>query len=160
MSALEPDSPPDQRAFDEQANDPAFRAGVHRGCWRIERVTWPVVDISVAAVPREGAPDRFVLRCDLTNFPANAPSATLWDPDTDAMLPIERRPKGEDAGVVFRVDWEGGRALYAPYDRVGLSTHQNWATDYPRTAWTPTRTLTWWVNRIFELLNDDDYTGI
>lgn len=160
MSAFEPVTRPDHRVFDAHAKTPSFLAGVFRGDWRIESVNWPTVIISIAAAPRDGAPDRFWLRCDLTNYPADSPTATPWDPDTNAQLAADRRPKGDDVAMVFRRDWEDGRALYAPYDRVALTSHQNWVTEYPRTAWDATRDLTWWATRIWELLNDDDYLGI
>jgi len=160
MNATEPVDPPDQRAFQLDASRPAFLAGVHRGDWTIEKVAWPTVDVSIAAAPREGGPERFLLRCDLTNYPAEAPTATPWDPETHERLAADKRPKGEDVGMVFRVDWEEGRALYAAYDRVALSGHPNWVTEHPRTAWTGEQDLTWWVLRIWELLNSDDYEGI
>jgi hypothetical protein len=151
---------PDQRVFDAHSNAPSFLAGVCRGDWKIESVNWPVVIVSIAAAPRHGAPDRFWLRCDLTNYPADGPTATPWDPAANAQLAADRRPKGDDVGMVFRTDWEGGRVLYAAYDRVALANHQNWVTEHPRTAWISTRDLTWWVTRIWELVNDDDYLGI
>jgi hypothetical protein len=160
MSAIEPDHPPDQRAFDVDANKPSFIAGVFRGEWRIEKIAWPTVDISIAAAPREGAPERYWLRGDFTNYPADAPTATPWDPETDTKLLAAKRPKGENVGMVFRYDWEDGRALYAAYDRVALGGHQNWLVEHPRTAWKGTQDLTWWVRRIWELLNSDDYDGV
>jgi hypothetical protein len=160
MSALEPEVPPDERAFIEDAGKPSFLAGVHRGHWTIEKVAWPNVDISVSAAPRPGAPERYWLRCDLTNFPADAPTATPWDPNTNAKLVASGRPKGHGPGLVFRSDWEEGRALYAAYDRVALAGHANWMSEHPRSAWNGTQDLTWWVMRIWELLNDDDYLGI
>ena len=160
MSAADPENPPDQRAFNEHASAPSLLAGVYRGDWTIEAVAWPTVHISVAAAHRPGAPERFHLRCDFTNYPTDAPTATPWDPDTNSILPAERRPKGEDVGMVFRSDWEAGRALYCAYDRVALTGHQNWVTEHPRAAWNGTQDLTWWVLRIWELLNSDDYEGI
>jgi hypothetical protein len=160
MSAAEPLIPPDQRAFKADANKPSFIAGVYRGDWKIESVEWPTVEISIAAARRPGAPARFCLRCDLTNYPADAPTATPWDPGTASKLAPVGRPKGDDVGMVFRSDWEEGRALYAAYDRVALAGHANWVTEHPRTSWNGTQDLTWWVLRIWELLNDDDYLGI
>ena len=160
MSAIEPDTPPDQRAFEADANAPAFLAGVYRGDWTIDSVDWPKVQITIAAAPREGASDSFTLRCDLTNYPAQAPTATPWDLETATLLPQSKRPKGERVGMVFRFDWEQGRALYAPYDRVALVGHPGWATDHPRYLWTATRDLAWWVERVWDLLNSDVYEGI
>jgi hypothetical protein len=160
VSATEPETPPDQRAFNEQASAPSFLAGLYRGDWTIEAVAWPTVYVSVAAAPRSGAPERYQLRCDFTNYPADAPTAAPWDPDKNSVLSAEKRPKGEDVGMVFRMDWEAGRALYCAYDRVALTGHQNWVTEHRRTAWNGTQDLTWWVLRIWELLNSDDYEGI
>jgi hypothetical protein len=160
MSAPEPDVPPDRRAFNRDASQPSFLAGVQRGDWTIEMVAWPTVEISISASPRPGAPARYWLHCNLTNFPADAPTATPWDPDTNEKLAADKRPKGDDVGMVFRADWEDGRALYVAYDRVALTGHANWITECPRTAWNGTQDLTWWVMRIWELLNDDDYLGI
>lgn len=160
MSAIEPDTPPDQRAFATDANAATFLAGVYRGDWRIDSVEWPKVQLTIAAAPRDGAPDSFTLRCDLTNYPAQAPTGTPWDPETHMLLSQSRRPKGERVGMVFRFDWEQGRALYAPYDRVALAGHPGWATDHPRYMWTDARDLAWWVERIWDLLNSDDYDGI
>jgi len=160
MTSAEADEPPDQRAFNIDASSPAFVAGVYRGTWSIDRCEWPSVDITVAAAPRPNAPSSFTLRCDFTNFPSEAPTATPWDRSTNAKLDASRRPKGEIVGMVFRYDWEEGRALYAAYDRVALDGHRNWLTEHPRTAWDATRDLTWWVNRISDLLHDDDYEGV
>jgi len=160
VSPTERVAPPDQRVFDAHASAPSFLAGVFRGDWTIESVDWPMVAISISAAPRDAAPNRFWLRCDFTNYPAEAPTATPWDRDTNMQLAADRRPKGEDVATVFRTDWENGRALYAAYDRVALAGHQNWVGEHPRTAWDATRDLTWWVTRIWELLNDDDYLGV
>lgn len=160
MSAIETAISPDQRVFDAHAKAPSFIAGLLRRDWAIEAVSWPTVTLSIAAAPRKGAPDRFWLRCDFTNYPSDGPTATPWDPKTDAQLADGQRPKGDDVSIVFRTDWEGGRVLYAAYDRVALASHQNWVTEHPRTAWNATHDLTWWVTRIWELLNDDDYLGI
>ena len=48
---------------------------------------------------------------------------------------------------------------HLPYDRVALKGHGNWTTAYPRSAWTPARDLTFALDHIWEVLNDDDYLG-
>lgn len=160
MTALEPSDPPDLRAFRADANAPSFRAGVVRNDWSINRVSWPIVLITIAAAPRENGPDGFTLRCDFTNYPADAPTASPWDVTRDTALTESQRPKGEDVGMVFRSNWEEGRALYAGYDRIALVGHPNWVTEHPNAIWTSDRDLTWWVSRIWDLLNSDDYEGI
>ena len=160
MSAIEPSESPDQRAFTADANAPSFKAGVLRQDWTIDRVNWPIVQITIAAAPRKDGPDGFMLRCDFTNYPAAAPTATPWDVTRDAPLTETQRPKGEDVGMVFRSNWEEGRALYCGYDRVALAGHPNWMSEHPNTTWTVDRDLTWWVSRVWDLLNSDDYEGI
>ena len=160
MSAIEPSDPPDQRSFTADANAPSFVAGVVRQDWTIEKVSWPIVHITIAAAPREGGPAQFMLRCDFTNFPADAPTATPWDVTRDAPLTEDQRPKGEDVGMVFRSNWENGLALYCGYDRVALTGHLNWLTEHPNTTWNSERDLTWWISRIWDLLNSDDYEGL
>jgi hypothetical protein len=160
VSSTEPDTPPDKRAFEAHANAPAFLAGVYRGDWKIDSVNWPKVQFTVTAAPREGAPSSFTLRCDFTNYAADAPTATPWDPDTNTVLAPNKRPKGELVGMVFRFDWEQGRALYAPYDRLALAGHPGWKVEHPRYIWTGKQDLAWWVERIWDLLNSDDYVGL
>ena len=133
MSAVEPDNPPDHRAFHADATSANFLAGLHRGDWVIEKVVWPTVDISIAATRKPDGPERYWLRRDFTNYPADAPTAMPWDPDAGEKLAADKRPKGDDAATVFRTDWEEGRALYAAYDRVALTGHANWMAEYPRT---------------------------
>ena len=159
MSTPESDTPPDQRAFEADANRPSFLAGVYRGDWKIESVDWPTVQVTIAAAARANGPGSFAFRCDFTNYPTDAPTATPWDPETDAKLAEDKRPRGEDIGMVFRTNWEEGRALYAAYDRVALAGHPNWVTEHPRTTWTGRQDLTWWVQRIWDLLNSDGYEG-
>lgn len=152
---------PDERVFREHVTSTRFREGVERGRWRIVgEIAWPVVLVAVAAAPRDGAPPEHAVRFDLTGYPETAPTATPWNPAAGGVLEQELRPKGERVGRVFRIDWENGKALYAPFDRVALNSHPNWKTQYPRQAWNSTRDLTWLLQILHEMLNNDDYTGI
>lgn len=154
--------PLDQRVFREHVTSPRFEDGVGRGRWRIVGdIVWPHVLVAVSAAPRDNAPQEFFLRFDLTGYPVSAPTATPWNPETRDVLEANLRPKGERAGYVFRSDWEGGRALYAPFDRVALDRyHSEWRRRYPRQAWDATRDFAWVLQFLHELLNDADYTGI
>ena len=62
--------------------------------------------------------------------------------------------------MVFRCDWENGRALYAPFDRVALDSHAAWRQQHPRHAWNAKRDLAWVLEYLHELLNDADYAGV
>ena len=123
-------------------------------------IDWPVVLIAVAAAARVSSPNEFALRFDLAGFPETAPTATPWNPATGEILDEKSRPKGELVGPVFRTDWEGGMALYAPFDRVALKWHPDWKTQYPRRAWNSSKDITWLLQVIHEMLNNDDYIGI
>lgn len=136
-------------------------AGVAAGQWRLVSVAWPLVLVAVAAAERTGSPSEFVIRFELTGYPHTAPTGSLWDVDADVSLPAERRPKGE-RGQLFRIDaWTGGAtAMYAPWDRVALQSHPDWAQKYPHDAWNPTRDLSFILAKVREVLNADDYLGI
>ncbi len=115
----------------------------------------------MTAAPRENAPGEFALRFELSGYPQSAPTAAVWDIDANTLLDATLRPKGGAAGFVFRADWENGRALYAPYDRVAIETHAaDWAGRYPRLMWHPERDLTFYLENVSQALARDDYVGI
>ena len=151
----------DERAFLEHVAGVPFVDGVERGRWRIvgER-DWPHVLIALTAAPSETGPSEFFLRFDLTGYPASAPTATPWAQDTDQILPLELRPKGERLSRIFRTDWKHGTALYAPFDRVALNSHSNWRRRPSIRTWDATKDLAWILRYLGELLNGPDYTGI
>ena len=152
---------PDERVFRAHLTSARFREGVERGRWRVVgEVTWPVVLVAIAAAPRVNAPCEYVLRIDLSGYPETAPTAMPWNLATGGALKEEERPKGTQVSHVFRTDWESGRALYAPFDRVALSAHPNWRTTHPRRAWDSSKDLAWLLQVLHEMLNNDDYTGI
>src|SRR5690606_18657034 len=133
---------PDERTFRAHLERAQFQAGVDRGRWRVVSVSWPHAVIAVAAAPQPNSPAEFHLRFDLTGYPRQAPTATPWDSGTGTVLAAQKRPRGEIVGVVFRADWNNGVALYAPYDRVALGSHRDWAAKYPGDAWTSDRDIT------------------
>ncbi len=61
---------------------------------------------------------------------------------------------------MFRSDWNGGTALYAPYDRTAIVGHEGWNTTHACYAWNGSRDIVWFLSTIHDLLNDGDYTGI
>ena len=156
----EPSMAPDERVFRAHAASAQFRSGVERGHWRTAGdVEWPHVLIAVSAAPRDGAPDEFFFRFNLADYPSVAPTAAPWDPVTGAVLEEAKRPKGDGLGLVFRSDWEGGMALYAPFDRVALGSHGGWQSRYPRQTWDATKTLAWVLQILHRMLNDAGYSG-
>ena len=152
---------PDERVIRDHVNSTRFHEGIERHRWRVVGdIVWPAVLIAVAAATRDGSPHEYVLRFDLAGYPETAPTATPWNLATGDALEQEMRPKGALVGHVFRADWEEGRALYAPFDRVALDSHPNWRTQHPRRVWDSSKDLTWILQILHEMLNSDDYTGI
>ena len=126
----------------------------------VSEITWPLALIAVTAAPRDSAPSEYVLRFDLAGYPETAPTATPWNLTTGDMLEPALRPKGGRVGHVFRTDWENGRALYAPFDRVAMNGHSSWKKQHPRRAWDSSKDLAWLLQILHGMLNNDDYTGI
>ena len=153
--------PPDERVFRDHVISARFQDGVGRGRWQIVGdIAWPVVLVAVAAGRRDNAPSEYVLRFDMSGYPETAPTATPWNPTNGGVLEQGLRPKGIRVGYVFRTDWKEGKALYAPFDRVALHSHPKWTRQHPRRAWDSSRDLTWLLQILHEMLNNDDYTGI
>jgi len=153
---------PDERTVREHLRGGRFQSGVAAGHWRLICVKWPVAMVAISAAARGDSPAEFVLRFDLSGYPHTAPTGGLWDAATDASLPAGCRPKGERAAQLFRTDgWLGGAsAMYAPWDRMGLQAHPDWAQRYPHDAWNPARDLSFVLSKVHEVLNADDYLGI
>jgi hypothetical protein len=153
---------PDERALREHLRGGRFQSGVAAGHWRLISVLRPVAMVAVAAAARTNSPVEFVLRLELSGYPHTVPTGGLWDLDSDTSLPADRRPKGARAAQLFRTDgWAGGAtAMYAPWDRMGLQAHPEWAQNYPHDAWNPTRDLSFILSNVNEVLNADDYLGI
>jgi hypothetical protein len=153
---------PDERAVREHLRGGRFLAGVAANRWRLISVNWPIVLVAVSAAERRSSPTEFVLRFELTGYPHTAPTGGLWDLAADSSLPADRRPKGERPAQLFRTDgWTGGAtAMYAPWDRMGLQAHPDWAQTYFSEAWNPTRDLSFILANVHKVLNSDDYLGI
>lgn len=146
--------PPDAIALREHLASARFQQGVDAGRWRVIDEAWPIVTIGVSASGRSGGAREYALRIDLTHYPHQAPTFEPWHPGDRRRLTATERPKGTRAAAIFRTDWEGGRALYAPYDRIALASHRNWADAYPRSVWRPTRDLAFVLDELWEVLND------
>lgn len=164
---------PDQRAVRDHLRGGRFCSGVADGRWRLVHevgpevgvetlVGWPFVVVAVSAATRPNSPTEFAIRFDLNDYPNQAPTGGIWDVDADVSLAADRRPKGEDIAQLFRTDgWTGGAtAMYAPWDRLGLQTHPEWAQNYPQYAWNPGRELTFILENVHARLTSDEYLGV
>ncbi len=153
---------PDERAFRDHVEGAAFRSGVARGRWRLVDVHWPHAIFAVSAVPREGAPDEYGFRFNLAGYPQQAPTAQPWDLDRGAPLAHSDWPGGgaqSRVALAFNPGWKGGQALYLPCDREALPGHSAWLTLHPDLLWTPDKTITFFLQIIYDLLHSSGYRG-
>lgn len=130
----------------------AFLGGARTGRWRIPILEWPYLIIDIAV----GDGECVSMRIQVDHYPVRAPQGQLWDPELAAPLGPNRWPRGGNAERVFRTDWSPGNqnAPYLPCDRIGLSTHTNWATDYPERSWNASRTIDFYLAEIAYELTD------
>jgi hypothetical protein len=150
---------PDERTLRAHLEAARFQAGVQAGRWRLLDLTWPDATFVISAVPRSNGPEEFVLRLDVAGYPHSAPTGSLWDNEAGCSLEPAHRPKGDRAAHVFRTDWGEGTAMYAPWDRIALGSHADWAQKHPHDAWNPTRDITFVLSNVHNILNADDYLG-
>ena len=151
---------PDELTFRAHVEAAAFRGSVAEGRWWLLHLLWPNALIAVKAANRPASPDAFVLKFELTNYPVDAPTGCPWNASTGLILAEMDRPKGDRVGMAFRTNWEGGRALYIPCDRIAIAGHTNWPTMHRQWRWTPGREIAHYLRLVHELLNDDDYQGV
>jgi hypothetical protein len=152
---------PDEKRFRQHVESGPFQAGVDRGRWRLISVNWPYAVISIRAAARANFAGEYALRFQLFNYPQVAPTAQLWDDDLGTPLEYKKWPTGRSrVPAVFRVDWNSGQCLYVPCDRVAIRGHDTWRTQHADKIWSPDGDITQYLRIVYELLNDDDYTGV
>jgi hypothetical protein len=61
---------------------------------------------------------------------------------------------------VFRPGWKSGQCLYLPCDRMSIDGHDQWRSQHPSRLWQPMRGVICYLEQIYELLNQGDYTGV
>lgn len=129
--------------------------GIHRGWWTIDAVEFPIVVVSFAVPVTLYPPGRLTLRIDCTDFPQQAPTAHPIDAASRAILDAGSRPTHGRCAMTFRCDWEDGRALYLPVDRVALNGHPNWRQEHTHEAWDPARGIVQFLRLVRRDLIDD-----
>ncbi len=154
----------DRACFEEHIASRPFQDGVARGDWGIaprDGVDWPHVIIWTNLPTRANSPERLFLRFNLQDYPSKGPTAVPWDFERNQKLEITKWPKGNgDIAKVFRTDWEGAVALYAPWDRFTVEKHDaNWLKNYAGFEWNPSRTIIHYLRLTREVLHCDDYCG-
>lgn len=154
-------APPDQLLLEAALAAPEFRCGEFEGRWRHVRTNWPHVIIAVTAAQRPNSPTEFGFRFECTGYPQSPVTAQPWDLVADSALPGPRWPKGRSiVPSIFRHDWKNGICLYLPCDRIAIEGHDTWRTLHPQRLWRPERGIICYLEQIYELLNQGDYTGL
>lgn len=152
--------PPDQQLLEHDLAAVEFRCGEIEGRWRLIQTAWPHAIIAVAAAERAGAPAEFGFRFECTGYRQTPVTAQPWDVDGSCPLPPQRWPTGRSIlPSVFRPDWKGGSCLYLPCDRISIEGHDQWRHEHPSRLWQPARGIICYLEQLYDLLNQSDYTG-
>jgi hypothetical protein len=137
-----------------------FRRGEIEGRWRRAGTSWPYTIVVISAPPQPRSPDTYAFRFECSGYRQNPVTGQPWDIASSAPLPANRWPTGSAiVPSVFRPEWKSGQCLYLPCDRMSIDGHDQWRSQHPGRLWQPARGLICYVEQIYELLNQSDYTG-
>ncbi len=152
---------PDLLLLQRHLISPEFRLGQVEGRWRHVATSWPYVTIAVSAAMRPNAPTEYGFRFLCSGYPQLAVTCQPWDLETNSALAFSHWPTGRAiVPSVFRVEWKGGVCLYIPCDRLSIEGHVNWSQEHRSRLWDPTRGIVCYLEQLYELLNQNDYTGV
>lgn len=134
----------------------AVQVGVALGQWKILRSEFPYVLVSFSTSRQTHLSGSVVVRFDCTDYPDRPATACAWNIDGDTPLSPDQRPRGGRATMTFRSDWEGGRALYLPCDRMAIDSHPDWANQYPHDLWDSTKGIAEYFQLVSTILTEAD----
>lgn len=148
---------PDLSLFRLHLEEAPFLNGAEAGHWGLvdgERLElWPLCRIWVRSATRFCAEGRVVLRFNLDNYPASAPTAQPWNVTANLPLDKDQWPKGApQIESVFKPGWKT-TALYMPCDRVAMDGHDQWKQTFPEWWWTSKHTIADYLTFVFQRLN-------
>lgn len=133
-----------------------FVSGERAGRWRLVRIAWPHVVVTVTAA--DGV--AYGLRFECSDYPRTPVTAQPWDVEADAPLAAGLWPRGvARIPLAFNPDWRGGSCLYLPCDRFSIEGHENWRSEHPALLWEPARGLCKYLGIVHQMLNSADYGG-
>lgn len=139
---------------------PEVRCGEIEGRWRPISTSWPHTIIAVSAPERPRAPLEYAFRFECSGYRQNPVTGQPWDVQNSKPLPPDRWPTGPVmVASVFRPEWKNGTCLYLPCDRTSIEGHDNWRTIYPSRLWQPERGIICYLEQIYELFHQSDYSG-
>jgi hypothetical protein len=152
---------PDHLLLEQDLATPEIRCGEIEERWRHIRTSCPHVFFAVSAPQRPNGPKEFGFRFEYTGYRQTPVTAQLWDLEADAPLPHAKWPTGTYVvPSVFRKDWQQGNCLYIPCDRISIQGHTAWLNDHPSRLWQPARGIICYLEQLYELFNQGDYTGL
>jgi hypothetical protein len=152
---------PDRLLLEQDLAAPEMRCGEIEERWRHIRTTWPHTFFSVSAPPRPNGPKEFGFRFECSGYRQTPVTGQPWDLEANTPLPQGKWPTGTCVvPSVFRPDWQGGTCLYIPCDRVSIQGHAAWPNEHPSRLWQPTRGIICYLEQLYELFNQGDYTGL
>jgi hypothetical protein len=131
---------PDQSLFLAHLEEAPFQSGVDAEKWGLfgasTDIVWPHPIFWAAGDQAIVPQGRVYLRFAVDGYPVSAPTACPWSVETNARLANDLYPKIKGKfNRVFRTDWNGGTALYAPCDRLAMAGHEPWKQLYPYWWW-------------------------
>jgi hypothetical protein len=151
---------PDESLFKKHLEEALFQEGVEENRWglvgTIQEINWPYVILWCKSTPHAGAGfNKYYFRFDLKNYPATAPTAIPWDIEKNQRLANELWPSwSERLRKVFNYNWNSGRSLYAPCDRLAMPLHGKWAEKHYTYWWTSDSTIIKYLRFLESLLNE------
>ena len=138
-----------------------IRLGEIEGRWRHVETNWPYVIFAVTAPLLPNAPAEFFFRFECSGYRQIPVTAQPWDLITGAPLAFSKWPTGASIiPSIFRTDWKCGHCLYLPCDRMSIEGHDNWRSEHPSRLWQPTRGIICYLEQLYELFNQNDYSGL
>jgi hypothetical protein len=153
--------PPDRVLLERDLAAPQFRCGEIERRWRHVATSWPHVIIAISAPGRPGSPAEFGFRFECSGYRQVPATAQPWDIKANAQLAAPKWPTGPVmVAAVFRPDWKQGQCLYLPCDRLSIEGHENWRNEHPSRIWQPERGIICYVEQIYELFHQSDYSGV
>ncbi|WP_426129691.1 DUF7665 family protein [Pararhizobium sp. PWRC1-1] len=153
--------PPDRILLERDLAAPEFRCGEFEDRWKVVVLSWPHVLIAVPAPPCGTAPTSYGFRFECSGYRQTPVTAQPWNIAAGKPLDADGWPTGSSQVVaVFRPDWRNGECLYIPCDRFSIEGHDNWRTEHPSRLWNPERGIIGYLEQIYDLFHQSDYSGI
>lgn len=156
----------DRELLNAHMQDAPYQLGEAEGKWTCvaengSGPSWPSTLFAVKAKPIPGHSETYYIRMDLMKYPHLAPKGCFWDPILQAPLGRIVRPKVTGIfAAAFNPDWQGGKEIYAPWDRSGLTSHPEWRHQHPLLAWREgVHRIEFYLQKMWSILNSENYHG-